>query len=493
MVSDPKSALILQETQPLLNAVITHGAFASLSKAYSGNNYPSSQEDAEIHDLMSVCADSLDILDQHIDKATYGLETLEKFRADISTAHKQYKILTHPFRRLPAELLREVFLALSDVDDSEGLHSPADAKHAPTLHPWNIAEVCHSWREIAISTPLLWTQFSFNLSYISAVAAQEKWAAMTNLQLCRCSTYDIDMELSAVFESVFNDCAELILPLILETAPRWRSLAITLPRLELAFLTPIANRLPNLQKLSINIPSTLSEMGSDTDPYTLFETASKLRHIVLDKKKEIAELLVLPWDQITTFEDIGPRRPSHHLSILRIAPNLEHFSITGDTIAEDRSNPNNPVFAMQSVRALSLQSLTVGALTFDLEHILIQLEMPALKSLTILGAPDLKPFQEMLLRSQCTLTHIGILAPRGFLEQPKKMAKFLRPHTHIESLTIHAPSAESDSSTEISLYILGSLAYPPKAPEAKSRRRAKESEGTDDQLSAKDEARRWRR
>ncbi|KAF9043843.1 hypothetical protein BDZ89DRAFT_1155888 [Hymenopellis radicata] len=493
MVADTKSAAILEETQPLLNAVITHCAFASLSKAYSGNSSPESQEDAELRDLMSFCADSLDILDRHVHNATYGLEALQQTRADIATAYEQCKVLTHPFRKLPAELLREVFLALSDVKDSEGLHSPADEQHGTTLHPWNVAEVCHSWREIAISTPRLWTKFSFNLNYMRPVAAQEEWAAITNLQLCRCLKYDIDMALSAASESVLGNCAELILPLILETAPRWRSLAITLPRFELAFLAPIAGRLPNLQKLSINIPSTLSEMGGDTDPYTLFESAPKLRHIVLDKKKEIAELLVLPWDQIMTFEDVGPRRPSHHLAVLRIAPNLEHFSITGDTIAEDRSNPNNPAFAMQPVRTLSLQSLTVGALTFDLERILAQLEMPALRSLTILGAPDLVPFQDMLQRSQCTLTHIGILAPRGYLEQPDKMANFLRPHTHIESLTVHEPCPEPEGLNEISLDILGSLAYPPKAP-AKRSRRAKEKwesdEETDCEFTAKDEARR---
>ncbi|KAJ7617966.1 hypothetical protein FB45DRAFT_840762, partial [Roridomyces roridus] len=62
---------------------------------------------------------------------------------------KAHTALLSPIRRVPGELLSEIFTHLSEYKRKVGDRN----KDAP---PWHLGHVCKTWRNAALSTSLLW-------------------------------------------------------------------------------------------------------------------------------------------------------------------------------------------------------------------------------------------------------------------------------------------------------------------------------------------------
>ncbi|KII91813.1 hypothetical protein PLICRDRAFT_76753, partial [Plicaturopsis crispa FD-325 SS-3] len=91
-------------------------------------------------------AEQLRILDLGLESIKDTLRTLERHRADRQKALESYNAVLSPFRRLPTELLVEVFVYCLPEND------------APTRRcaPLLLMGVCKRWRSVALSTPRLW-------------------------------------------------------------------------------------------------------------------------------------------------------------------------------------------------------------------------------------------------------------------------------------------------------------------------------------------------
>ncbi|KII91818.1 hypothetical protein PLICRDRAFT_105807, partial [Plicaturopsis crispa FD-325 SS-3] len=68
-----------------------------------------------------------------------------------------YKAVFSPFRRLPAELLSEVFVHCLPPDSAPSPYAPP-LSSGPALGsaPLLLMSVCKRWRAVALSTPRLW-------------------------------------------------------------------------------------------------------------------------------------------------------------------------------------------------------------------------------------------------------------------------------------------------------------------------------------------------
>ncbi|KAJ6448699.1 hypothetical protein C8R45DRAFT_791010, partial [Mycena sanguinolenta] len=76
------------------------------------------------------------------------LHELEEERITLSDYHSQKTRILSPLRRMPAEILREIFSwTLPPVDN---FFSSADC-------PWILTHVCATWRAVALSQPSLWS------------------------------------------------------------------------------------------------------------------------------------------------------------------------------------------------------------------------------------------------------------------------------------------------------------------------------------------------
>ncbi|KAJ7432281.1 hypothetical protein B0H11DRAFT_1680672, partial [Mycena galericulata] len=91
-------------------------------------------------------------LDAQILEQRLILADLERKKLDIERELRA--TATFPVEQLPVELTREVFLrcAGSGGISSLGLHRRGITSQTPLV----LGSVCRHWREIALSTPILW-------------------------------------------------------------------------------------------------------------------------------------------------------------------------------------------------------------------------------------------------------------------------------------------------------------------------------------------------
>ncbi|KAL0950033.1 hypothetical protein HGRIS_010041 [Hohenbuehelia grisea] len=89
-----------------------------------------------------------DDLQKQIDDAQSKLDALIAQRDEVQSYVQSHKALTSLGRRLPGDVLAEIFLQCLPTE-----HNPACHVDEP---PLLFGRVCRSWREVSMSTPRLW-------------------------------------------------------------------------------------------------------------------------------------------------------------------------------------------------------------------------------------------------------------------------------------------------------------------------------------------------
>lgn len=88
-------------------------------------------------------------LAQIVQESQYAINELQVERTELEKEVSKTMAYLSPIRRLPLELLREVFMR--SFDDH-----PCSA--------WVLAAVCTSWRRLALRIPLIWSKVSLTLN-----------------------------------------------------------------------------------------------------------------------------------------------------------------------------------------------------------------------------------------------------------------------------------------------------------------------------------------
>ncbi|KAJ7202487.1 hypothetical protein C8J57DRAFT_1102074 [Mycena rebaudengoi] len=76
----------------------------------------------------------------------------EEERASLLDYRAQNKAVISPHRRIPPEILGEIFLLTLPVRVQEAVFSTIGDS------PWVLTHVCRRWREVAVSAPFLWSR-----------------------------------------------------------------------------------------------------------------------------------------------------------------------------------------------------------------------------------------------------------------------------------------------------------------------------------------------
>ncbi|KAJ7753135.1 hypothetical protein DFH07DRAFT_709866, partial [Mycena maculata] len=97
-------------------------------------------------------------LDDEISRLQDRLKLLEEQRASVSTYRAQNVVILSPLRRMPPEVLGQIFLwtLTSDVARNWCNFSTKDS-------PWVLTQISSHWRSISILIPSLWSRI--NLDY----------------------------------------------------------------------------------------------------------------------------------------------------------------------------------------------------------------------------------------------------------------------------------------------------------------------------------------
>lgn len=110
------------------------------------NNQPL---DSEVDEIRLIIQDAK----KRLAERRNGLQESKALRALIKTCTK----IIHPVRRLPFEIINEIFL--------QTLSGSYDWDDYPEVHdyvrgPWAYSKVCRRWRDVALQSPRLWSELS---------------------------------------------------------------------------------------------------------------------------------------------------------------------------------------------------------------------------------------------------------------------------------------------------------------------------------------------
>ncbi|KAE9399112.1 hypothetical protein BT96DRAFT_858542, partial [Gymnopus androsaceus JB14] len=112
------------------------------------NESPDSESSFDTQSLLSQAEHALADLDSQIERMQTSISRLSERRERITVNIQAYRTVLHPIRRLPREVILEIFeWCLPGLRVVSSLSAKA---------PWVLGQLSRHWRSIALSSPTLW-------------------------------------------------------------------------------------------------------------------------------------------------------------------------------------------------------------------------------------------------------------------------------------------------------------------------------------------------
>ncbi|KAJ7147822.1 hypothetical protein C8R43DRAFT_1108180 [Mycena crocata] len=316
--------------------------------------------------------------DSEIERIDQTLQDLRMKRSRVQIYADGCRAALAPIRRLPAEILCEIFVSFSLSANTLGsLTEELDNLAKSNL--MQLSKVCSNWHNLITGTSSLWSHIAVNLSYwpsggphldLLKRSLGRAGGHLLTITFCSTSGYSSTMR-----ESVFA--------LLAEHSQRWQSLALYIkdwshvPNLSL-----VEGRLDNLEALSFMF---LSRNTPSAEQVAVFETAPRLTRVSI-----IAQHLrccpLLPWSQLGTFtynamrtDDIVP-----FFTLMRNAQPGTVFEVRN--FSADRLSPLPPITSAVATFDLmtSRNSMDGGpSLRQAIGDVLDSLTLPHLQNLNL--------------------------------------------------------------------------------------------------------------
>ncbi|KAJ7498086.1 hypothetical protein B0H11DRAFT_1998626 [Mycena galericulata] len=345
-------------------------------KLMNTNESPDSREQAYIRDIVSKTGPHLACLDEEISRLKGQLQQLEQERAALFDYHRQNTAILSPLRRIPPEVLREIF--------SWTLSPNLDEVTNVEAGPWVLTHINRRWRAIAISTSSLWSQIYIDYSKKCVYPP-----AMIRVQVQRAGMLKIhfygDQEEESRYQiEMFN--------LLSQHSGRWEDLCLSLTTDLVPHLNALRGRLSTLRRLWVQWDGPQSQMGVDS--IKCFQTAYSLLEVgALSEYRFVPTFLPLH-NHITRYDFDAPW--NKHAEILKFLPNLVEARICVDFHNGSWPDPG------ETIALLRLWRLYVSE-----AQVLNYLTAPVLREIALYTKQDNNPhirhIEPFLIRSSCRL------------------------------------------------------------------------------------------
>ncbi|KAJ7026878.1 hypothetical protein C8F04DRAFT_1123986, partial [Mycena alexandri] len=234
----------------------------------------------------------------HYDTEILNLEMrlagLKSDRSSIEFYRDGCKNVFAPVRRLPTELLVEIFdlCAPPGADEiSESTTMVEEMDRIGKRHLFQISKVCSRWYRIVMNTPRLWStlvidthawghySFSSKLVALAASSLERSGGAPLNLQIALEPNYPSE---------------RLVLDLLLKHCHRWKTVYLWVHPAALQAIASVKGNLPLLEDLSVN-----SATNSDRPSIDAFQIAPRLKTAGIAGFP--SHVPTLPWQQLSHF------------------------------------------------------------------------------------------------------------------------------------------------------------------------------------------------
>jgi len=157
------------------------------------------------------------------------MKNLRHKREALLTYSNTHIALVAPIRRLPPEILSEIFIHCMSPNSFDcKLYDSRNLDKAPLL----LGQVCSRWRSISLSTPRLWT--SFTLTIRPKYLKSDVILAKTWLRRAGACPLSIRLESSGRYQNAMRP----LMQVFVLHSERWQNVYLSLPKAALHSLLP---------------------------------------------------------------------------------------------------------------------------------------------------------------------------------------------------------------------------------------------------------------
>ncbi|RXW20446.1 hypothetical protein EST38_g5400 [Candolleomyces aberdarensis] len=267
------------------------------------NLIPSNIQVNQIRAFLEAPLNELGALNREVAIAQRVLDALLAKQRKLSGQIEAHQALIHPMRRLPKELLQEVFLHCLPSE-----HLPVmSASEAPIL----LTRICRPWRNLALSTPALWSSIHIPIprgknedEHHEATDARLeclKWW----LKLTKDTRLTISLYWPNTLRYAFG--TEHIFPqAVIDYSTQIRTLELDLPDDVYSMFAKLSDsELPNLESVVLHLPVPPGHPTRGTRALSArLWRAPKLKRVVWESVDDDFLRLPLQWQQMEEI-DIG--------------------------------------------------------------------------------------------------------------------------------------------------------------------------------------------
>ncbi|KAK0479835.1 hypothetical protein EDD18DRAFT_1364099 [Armillaria luteobubalina] len=371
---------------------------AQITKLLQTNAPPAPIERKSLEAALSEAPDRIAELDTFILSTTSLLRYLTNDRNQALENQANAQKILSPSRRLPAELLTDIFIRCSSLRDRSD--SPLD----PGAFPWTLSHVCRKWREVAIATPELWSSIHLNFEddrFLNGSRKREA-AFMLGVILDRARPHDLDISIYSDNDISMHPAGAVLLP----SARYWKSFSV-LGNTD--FLSPCRGFFDRLQTAIV-----CNDRHGRSNSVDTFTVAPRLRSF----KKGSDAPFSLP-DHLVEFEDFDSFN-ENTCTTLRHLVNVETLTLSCSSYSSELPKIHLPRLSHLQLRT-SGQTASPAFLTYS------HFDLPSLTHITLLFS-----YEELLLDlainviHSSTVTSLSLIWPSSLSR--KYLASNIQPH-----------------------------------------------------------------
>ncbi|KAJ6465183.1 hypothetical protein C8R47DRAFT_50137 [Mycena vitilis] len=391
---------------------------------FNCNEPPEDSEKTFIQSVISTADARVAHLDEEIAKLRIQLKHLEGDRASVIRYRERNSAILSPLRRMPPEILSEMFLwTLPPIDDVL-----CEPKLDTAASPWVLSHVSGCWRAIALCTPSLWSRIAVDFSK-SEDASSAYPLPFVEAQLERARNLKIHFygDSGAESQPQFQ-----LFQLLAQHSSRWEELSVGITAAIVPLLPALRDRLPLLKRLWIQWHSADTQTVESMD---CFQMAPSLVDAgVFNQHRSLPT--IFPVRQLTRYQLDGPW--ATHREILKLAANLIEARIEID-FDDDPWPETAEIINLRHVQRLYSSHVEV----------LLFLRVPLLEALAIWVPPhDTNPLpaaiQSFVYRSACPLRRLSL---RGYPDADVT-CKILHGCSSITELIIVAANSDAEEDVD---------------------------------------------
>ncbi|KZP34320.1 hypothetical protein FIBSPDRAFT_1035387 [Athelia psychrophila] len=334
-------------------------------------------------------------LDREISRYEAAAEELRSKRTTLQYFADTHKSLLTPATRLPADVLTQIFQHCVIAPWLSSAPHLWNLRYECDNTPLMVASVSRQWRNVALSTPQLWSV----LSLVLRPKHTKQYIELAKMWLFRAGNSPLSIRL--VTYKDYNEPFRKLMEIFAPTSRRWRHIHFKLPLPVVQYLIGVNFDIPIAEMLQLH------GWGDDLFPVPTGSHAPRLRGFHAGPNVTTRSL-TLPWDQLRDVKFISEDGDFQSaINILALTPDVERCELR----VEGYGPGVRPAVLVNhtSLQLRQLRSLIAVFEDTDPTALFANLRMPNIRELSLSVETSWEPLKPSLM-TLCSETSLEKLS-----------------------------------------------------------------------------------